>query len=181
MTIHNAIATLGLLASLIGLPGLAGAASGPGHEHDAHADHGQHVMGGAQASAADTDALRAIVAAIESGWETGSATPFRDNYVADADAYYVEGGGADVGLEHFVTHHVIPEGEVLADIELNLVPLSIDVRGDLAWLVASSEFRARVRSDDRLIHSTGFETIVFERVMGAWKVVHTHGSSRPVK
>lgn len=187
MNTRNMLVTLCITAALTGLGSRVSAAADAEHAHGDHGDHaghmadGQHGMHAFGVSRGDEAALREVLEAIEAGWETGSGAPFREHYVADADAYFVEGGGADIGLDRFVTHHVIPEGEALAEIDLSLEPLDMEVQGDLAWVLASTEFKARVRSDDRAIHSKGFETVVLRRVTGRWKVVHTHGSSRPVE
>jgi len=131
-----------------------------------------------EVSAADRAAFLAVLAGVESGWEEGSGVPFRRHYTADPQALFVESGGADVGVEHLVEHHVVPEGAALADLQLDFEPLQMGVDGDLGWILARSEFRAVVRSDGRAIHSQGYETLVLERSEDGWKVVHAHGSSR---
>ena len=56
-----------------------------------------------------------------------------------------------------------------------------------AWSVAAGpgatadvEVKATIRSDGRTIHKRGYETFLFRRVGEAWKVVHTHSSTRSV-
>ncbi|HSG88115.1 MAG TPA: nuclear transport factor 2 family protein [Pseudomonadales bacterium] len=132
-------------------------------------------------SEADRDAFVEILAAIEEGWETAAEAPFRRHFTDAPQAHFVESGGADVGLDHLLEHHVVPEGDALADLELDLEPIEMHAGERFGWVLARSEFRAVVRDDGRQIHSRGYETVVLERRDGTWVVLHSHGSSRPVK
>ncbi len=129
----------------------------------------------------DAEALIAIVDAIEKGWEQGDGTPFREHFLDFEGARYVESGGQNEGLTDLVEHHVEPEGDALDDFELSLSNVETNIEGDFAWVIADVEFKALVKKDQRQIHSRGYETFLFRRVEGKWKVVHTHSSSRPVK
>ena len=129
----------------------------------------------------DSAALIAIIDAIEKGWEQGDGTPFREHYLDFEGARYVESGGQNEGLTDLVEHHVEPEGDALGNFELSLSDVETHVEGNVAWAIANVEFTAVVRSDQRQLHSRGYETFLFRRVTGEWKVIHTHSSSRPVK
>jgi len=128
----------------------------------------------------DSAALIAIIDAIEKGWEHGDGQPFREHYLDFEGARYIEGGGQNEGLADLVGHHVEPEGDALDNFELNLTNIETHVEGDFAWAVVDVEVKALVKKDQRRIHNKGFETFLFRRVGGNWKVVHTHSSSRPV-
>ena len=129
----------------------------------------------------DAAALIDIVDAIEKGWEQGDGTPFRKHYLDFEGARYVESGGQNEGLTDLVEHHVEPEGDALSDFELSLTDVETHFEGDFAWAIADVEVKAMVNRDGRMIHNRGFETFLFRRVDGEWKVVHTHSSSRPVR
>jgi len=128
----------------------------------------------------DPAELIAIIDAIEKGWEHGDGQPFREHYLDFEGARYIEGGGQNEGLDDLVGHHVEPEGDALADFELNLTNVETHVEGDFAWAVVDVDVKALVKSEQRQIHNRGYETFLFRRVGGEWKVVHTHSSSRPV-
>lgn len=128
----------------------------------------------------DSAQLIAIIDAIEKGWEQGDGQPFRDHYLDFTGARYIEGGGQNEGLADLVGHHVEPEGDALADFELNLTNIETHLEGDFAWAVVDVEVKALVKSEQRQIHNRGYETFLFRRVADEWKVVHTHSSSRPV-
>lgn len=126
-------------------------------------------------------ALVNIIESIERGWETADGTPFRQHFLDFEGARYIESGGQNEGLDDLVTHHVEPEGDALDGLDLTFSNIETHIEGDFAWAVADVEVRATVKRDDRRIHSRGYETFLFRRVGGDWKVVHTHSSSRPVK
>ena len=129
----------------------------------------------------DAEALISIVDAIEKGWEQGDGAPFREHFLDFEGARYVESGGQNEGLTDLVEHHVEPEGDALEDFELSLSNVETNIEGDFAWAIADVEFKALVKKDQSQIHSRGYETFLFRRVDGNWKIVHTHSSSRPVK
>ena len=74
-----------------------------------------------------------------------------------------------------------PEGDALDNFELSLSDVETHIEGDFAWAIANVEFTAFLKSEQRELHSRGYETFLFQRVDGKWKVIHTHSSSRPVK
>ena len=129
----------------------------------------------------DSAAIVAIIDAIEKGWEQGDGTPFREHYLDFEGARFVESGGQNEGLTDLVEHHVETEGDALEDVELSFSNVETHVEGGFAWAIADVEFKALVKKDERRIHSRGYETFLFRRVNGKWKIVHTHSSSRPVK
>ncbi len=135
-----------------------------------------------QAWAEDDDAahLVAIIHAIERGWEEADGTPFREHFLDFEGARYIESGGQNAGLSDLVEHHVEPEGDALDSLELTFSKIETHIEGDFAWAVVNTEIKAVVKKDKRVIHNRGYQTFLFRRVGGEWKVVHTHSSSRPV-
>ncbi len=129
----------------------------------------------------DSAELVAIIDAIEKGWEQGDGTPFRQHYLDFEGARYVESGGQNEGLSDLVEHHVEPEGDALGNFELSLSNVETHIEGEFAWAITDVDVKALVKKDQRLIHNRGYETFLFRRVDGKWKVIHTHSSSRPVK
>ena len=128
----------------------------------------------------DSAALVAIIDAIEKGWEHGDGQPFREHYLDFDGARYIESGGQNEGLTDLVEHHVEPEGDALDNFELSLSDIETHIEGDFAWAIANVEFTAFLKSEQRELHSRGYETFLFRLVDGKWKVIHTHSSSRPV-
>jgi hypothetical protein len=124
--------------------------------------------------------LLAIIDEIEKGWEQGDGAPFVRHFLDFAGARYVESGGQNEGLSDLVDHHVVPEKEAL-ELFLNFENVETHIEGDFAWAVADVEVKATVRSSGRVIDKRGYETFLFRRVMGTWRVVHTHSSTRDVK
>ena len=136
-----------------------------------------------QAWAQDDDAaqLVAIIYAVQKGWEEADGTPFRENFLDFEGARYIESGGQNSGLSDLVEHHVEPEGDALDSLELTFSEIETHIEGDFAWAVANTEVKATVKSDKREIHNRGYQTFLFRRVDGEWKIIHTHSSSRPFK
>jgi len=140
------------------------------------------AFGSPEARAQENDAaqLIAIIHAIEKGWEEADGTPFRENFLDFEGARYIESGGQNEGLTDLVEHHVEPEGDALDSLELTFSEIETNFEGDFAWAVANTEVKAVVKADKRVIHNRGYQTFLYRRVDGQWKVVHTHSSGRPV-
>ncbi len=134
-----------------------------------------------QAQQDDSAALIAIIDAVERGWEQGDGQPFRKHFLDFEGARYIESGGQDAGLTHLIEHHVEPESDAFDSFELTFSNIDTHVQGDFAWAVADLEFKATVKSDQRKLHSRGYETFLFRRMGGKWMIIHTHSSSSPVK
>ncbi len=129
----------------------------------------------------DRKSIRAIIDAIEYGWENADGTPFREHFLDFDGARYIETGGQNVGLTDLVEHHVEPEGDFLDHLDLTFSNVEIHLEQGFAWALADVEVVATVKRDGRHIHNRGYETFLFRWVDGDWKVVHTHSSTRPVK
>jgi len=128
----------------------------------------------------DRQALVEIIQAVESGWENGDGTPFRKHFLDFEGARYVETGGQNEGLTDLVENHVEPEGDALDDFDLVFSNVETHIEGDFAWAIVDVELKATIVRTDRHIHKRGYETFLFRRTDGEWKVVHTHSSTRAV-
>ncbi len=137
----------------------------------------QHV----QAQQDDSAALIAIIDAVEKGWEHGDGRPFRQHFLDFEGARYIESGAQNTSLTELIEHHVEPEGDSLDNFELDLSNVETHIEGDFAWAVADVEFKTTLKRDRKDIHYRGYETFLFRRVEGTWKVIHSHSSTRAVK
>lgn len=132
-----------------------------------------------QATTEDTAAILSIITAIEHGWEQGDGAPFRKHFLDFDGARYLESGGQNVGLDDLVVRHVEPEKHSLESLQLDFLDPVIHFEGPaFAWAIADTRVKGKVRKTGRIIDKKGFETFLFRKVGGAWKVVHTHSSSR---
>jgi len=131
----------------------------------------------------DPAALEAIIGAIEQGWETGNGAPFREHFLDFPGARYIETGGQNKGLTVLIEHHVEPEGEALEGLAVTFGDVETHFEGAFAWAVMDVEVQATLR-DGSQIHRRGYQTFLFrwagDGAGDAWKVVHTHNSTRPV-
>ena len=138
------------------------------------------VLSGAKAPT-DVDVIKAIIADVESGWERGDGTPFRKHFLDFDGARYVESGGQNVGLNDLVQRHVEPEKDSLEFLQLDFENVVVHFEGNFAWAIADTVVKGKVRASGKEIDKKGYETFLFRKVGTAWKVVHTHSSSRDAK
>ncbi len=128
----------------------------------------------------DPAALEAIIGAVEHGWETANGAPFREHFLDFPGARYIETGGQNEGLTDLIENHVEPEGETLDGLALTFGEVETHFEGAFAWAVVDVDVQATIRADGRQIHRRGYQTFLFRWSGDAWKVVHTHNSTRPV-
>lgn len=138
------------------------------------------VLSGAR-SPGDVEAIKAIIADVESGWERGDGTPFRKHFLDFDGARYVESGGQNVGLDDLVKRHVEPEKISLEYLRLDFDNIVVHVEGDFAWAIADTRIKGKVRATGKELDKKGYETFLFRKVGKVWKVIHTHSSSRDAK
>lgn len=130
------------------------------------------------AAAEDEAEIKTIIQAIKGGWENGDRTPFEAHYFDFEGARYVETGGQNEGLADLVENHVVPEGDHLDELKLDFSNIEVHFETGFAWAIADVKVYAVVKKDGRVIDKKGYETFLFRRIGDAWKVVHTHSSTR---
>lgn len=126
----------------------------------------------------DPAVLEAMLEDIRVGWERGDGSPFHAHFLDWEKARYFEGGGENEGLQDLVENHVEPEAEL--GLRLGFSNIQTHFEGSFAWAVLDTDIQLTT-SDGRDIHNRGHGTYLFRWVDGAWKVVHTHSSSSPVR
>lgn len=122
-----------------------------------------------------------IIAAIKFGWENGDGTPFRKKFLDFKGARYIEGGGQNAGLDSLVEHHVEPEKDALEYLKLDFSHIEVHFEGSdqsFAWAIADTRVKGKVNKSGREFDKSGYQTFLFRKIDGAWKLVHSHSSSR---
>ncbi len=49
---------------------------------------------------------------------------------------------------------------------------------EFAWAIADSAVQGKVKKSGKVFDKTGYQTFLFRKVDGAWKVIHSHSSTR---
>jgi hypothetical protein len=132
----------------------------------------------------DKQAIIDIISSIKYGWENGDGAPFRKNFLDYKGARYIEGGGQNAGLNSLVEHHVEPEKDALEYLKLSFSEIEVNFEGDdksFAWAIADTRIKGKVNKSGKTFDKKGFQTFLFRKINGNWKVVHTHSSSRDKK
>lgn len=129
----------------------------------------------------DDHQIKTIISDIKDGWEQGDGTPFKEHFLDFEGARYVESGGQNEGLADLVDHHVEPEKDALKFLSLDYSNIEINYEGDFAWAIADTRVKGEVKKSGRTFDKSGFQTFLFRKIAGKWKVVHTHSSSRDYK
>ncbi len=127
----------------------------------------------------DKQAIVKIISGIKYGWEHGDGKPFRENFLDFKGARYIEGGGQNKGLNSLVGHHVEPEKDAMDYLKLDFNDIEVNFEGDnFAWVIADTRVKGKVKKSGYEFNKSGYQTFLFRKIDGVWKVVHTHSSSR---
>lgn len=88
-----------------------------------------------------------------------------------------EGGGINRGWADYRDHHLGPELEEFENLQFSHSNTVVRMLGpDSAYAV--SEYSLKAKMGDRQVDSGGLETLVLVKESGAWKIRHSHTSSR---
>lgn len=155
--------------------------SAEGHEHSesqpdtdsTHADagHTPHVHD------PKTDMPVAAVKALHEAMSRGDAK--RVQSLLDSNVLILEGGNVERSRSEYAAHHLPSDLKFMQSVTYTLERQSGDAIGDLAWVV--SEARLSGAREGKPIDLVSTETLVLKKSSAAWKIVHIHWSSRPVK
>ncbi len=128
---------------------------------------------GALLAQTDSAAVAATVASYHRALATGdSATAL--SLLTD-DAVILESGGIETRAE-YRSHHLSSDIEFARSVKPVDAPLSVTVRGDVAWTTSTSIAQGQFRG--RAVNSAGAELMVLTRINGSWKIAVIHWSSR---
>jgi len=99
-------------------------------------------------------------------------------YHADVTIY--EGGGVDNGWIDYRDRHLGPELKSFQNLQFGHSNTKVTVLPGGRSAYATSEYSIKAKMGDRDLDSRGLETLVLIKAEdGAWKIRHTHTSSRP--
>lgn len=132
----------------------------------------------AQADPNGEIAIKQIIADIKFGWENGDGKLFRKHFLDFEGARYIESGGQNAGLDSLVNHHVEPEKEAFEYMNLDFSKIEIHFEDNFAWAIANTRFKAKAKKSGKTYDKSGYQTFLFRKINGIWKIVHTHSSSR---
>ena len=80
-----------------------------------------------------------------------------------------------------MTHHVEPEKDALEYLSLDFSNIEVHTEGSMAWALANTRVKGKVNKTGYEFDKSGYQTFLFRKVDGQWKVIHTHSSSRDYK
>jgi len=146
----------------------------PGHDNS----DGHH---NSQITTPDDVVIREIISDVQSGWEQGDGTPFREHFLDYVGSRYFESGGENTGLDDLVGNHVELEKKSIPDLKLGISNLQIHYENGFAWAIADTTAQGTLVKSGTTLDRTGKHTWLFRKVGRDWKIVHTHSSSRAAK
>ena len=124
------------------------------------------------------DDIKQWLTSYEAAFSSKDLTRLAAFYHPDVTIY--EGGSVNTGWADYRDHHLGPELEEMQSPTFSRSNVSVhmlDKEGRAAYV--TSEYRLKTRLKDRDIDATGLETlIVVKGADGAWKIRHSHTSSR---
>ena len=91
------------------------------------------------------------------------------------DAAILESGAVET-VADYRAHHLPADIEYARAVPGTRAPVRVQVRGDVAWTVGSSETKGEFRG--RPVNSAGAELMVLTRMPHGWRISAIHWSSR---
>lgn len=127
-------------------------------------------------------AIQQVIRGVARAWQDGDSVAFRKYFAGDKDIRMIEGGTQDIGVSDLIEHHLLPHHQEFAELEIDIKETEIHfVNGyDNAWAISDFDVQIKAR-DGKETRATGYETFIFRRFNGKWKIVHSHSSTQRVK
>lgn len=122
---------------------------------------------------ADTARVRKAIDAIAHAFETGDLAPLDTIYHESVTAY--EDGRIVQGWLQYRDQHLVPEVEALTRRQLRFEDISVRLAGNTAW--ATCRYTRQALRDGEPVVARGLSTMIFRKVAGGWRVVHSHTST----
>jgi ketosteroid isomerase-like protein len=91
------------------------------------------------------------------------------------DAVIIESGTVE-SLKEYRSHHLPADIAFARVVKGRRSPVDVTIRGDVAWIVATSTTRGTFRGE--AVNSAGAELMVLTRGMDGWSISAIHWSSR---
>ena len=140
--------------------------------------HAAGHQGHAQASSADVAAIEKWLDGYDAAFIAKDLEKLASYYHPDVTIY--EGGGINNGWADYRDHHLGPELKAFEGLQFGHTDRKVHVLGDGRTAYAVSNYFIKAKMGERAIDSGGLETLVLVKgADGAWKIRHTHTSSRP--
>jgi uncharacterized protein (TIGR02246 family) len=96
------------------------------------------------------------------------------------DVTIYEGGGINNGWADYRDHHLGPELKSFENLEFRHTDIKVTVLPGEQSAYVTSQYSIKAKMGDRMLDAGGLETLVLAKgTDGAWKIRHSHTSSRP--
>jgi ketosteroid isomerase-like protein len=141
------------------------------HENAPHAAPAASPHAQAEAPAATTP--EATVDAFAQALRRGDTATLRT--LLAPDVLILEGGGAERSAEEYLSGHALSDAAFLKDAHIQQTARTAKIEGDLAWVATESELH--VERDSQPVTLGSAETMLLQKIDGAWRIVHIHWSS----
>ena len=181
--------TLTALTVLLALPALAAAhvESKPGAEErytvrvpTDGAVATTSVQPSAPASMADTAAVETWLKGYDAAFMSKDLDKLAAFYHPDVTVY--EGGGINNGWADYRDRHLGPELKAFENLQFSHTDTKVTMMAGGQSAYATSRYTIKAKMGERMIDSEGLETLLLVKgADGAWKIRHSHTSSRPAR
>lgn len=95
------------------------------------------------------------------------------------DVTIFEGGGVNRGWADYRDHHLGPEMAEFQKVSFAHTNVVVTARGaDRKTAYVTSEYSLKAQLKEREIDASGLETLILLKEDGAWRIRHSHSSSR---
>lgn len=136
------------------------------------------VAANGQSGSGDAAAVEALLKGYDAAFNAKDLERLATFYHPDVTVY--EGGGVDNGWIDYRDRHLGPELKSFEDLQFGHGNVKVTILPGGQSAYATSEYAIKARMGERVLDSSGLETLVLVKVDdGTWRIRHAHTSSRP--
>lgn len=134
----------------------------------------------AASAPADAAAIEAWLKGYDAAFMSRDLDKLAVFYHPDVTIY--EGGGINNGWADYRDRHLGPELKAFENLQFGHTDTKVTVLPGGQSAYATSRYTIKAKMGDRMIDSEGLETLLLIKASdGAWKIRHSHTSSRPAR
>lgn len=128
------------------------------------------------AQADESDEVRSIIEGMAVLIESGDLDALGTIYAPGPGVHIIEGSGVNHGWEDYRDNHLRPELASYSNLSFRYFAIEPIVRDEVAFAAFRYELKAETQSGP--LNVAGRGTLVLEKMLGSWKIVHSHTSGR---
>lgn len=127
----------------------------------------------------EVETVKQVLSVYKAGLEALDVSGLTSLFTADSEIF--ESGVVEGNFARYLEHHIGPELGEFKEFSFRNYTVNVRIEGDHAFATETYIYRIALKEDGRVIERRGLATSVLKKIIGEWKIIQLHTSSRAIK